>query len=863
MTESRCLNLLREPYLQLACDAFYFTSLKTISAEYRSTRNPSSHVLWSVSAKWIDVSSTDGFDHHQLCLSRRDSDGSVAENKWLITSCAIPLASIPTEHRGVLDRHSTCDGITVKLALCLDRGSSYSKREHFLFSTLRLPVATSLPLHFHAQFSLAPDRRTILFDGLSNRVPESAYNAWILSEIVPPLYMFTLHAASISSRASKYVDNTCWWPSTKGDCISGEVVDAFYRLLPLTHRAMCNTITHDLVLPKQGVFSFEEPSAIQSLLNYIKPAHYIHLPPKVATLARNCALPTVTPEFLRTTIQNHVAKFLQFCEKCADMIDMLETIIHFLLDDDVSPLGLPLLLLSDGALTTFPDAHCQIVYHSDSVVSSIFAASRFIHGSFNRRTVDRLISDVKIGLKIFDSEGVLSLLRERIKPASRFMFSEATAEWIDNFWRSFDQLPGPSNPHSLADLPLLRLCHGREHVSLDFCRQGCLVSTDLTSVLAGIAIKLGILVIQTPHRIISDVLNKKGSSLEALLECVNYQNLSLEALSLHELHQVANWIGSQSLTALRNLSPTLKVTATRLPLWPAKKGSDAVQLLPAEDITMLPPDIPSEVISKFLGSGVAVATYSKPLDRFLSNVVNRQQMSYSTLIGHLHLPTVLHASGLEDFRALLDIMFRFPNQTLMVPDGNLRLTPASQLYDSSIGLISSALQSREATSFIHKDLRDLQHRLRNYGLKYEVTFDVFLTCAREIDRVHNNNDILDRAETVYGYYNSELPSRIMTNASQWSMLDILRFIPRLTGRRPRLEELYEVTMYCKELPSIAAPRDLLRQEFEAVAWTQRGIFREQPQADLIAVNPSLGQPQAEEVVGFTFATPEALLIVEF
>jgi sacsin len=478
--------------------------------------------------------------------------------------------------------------------------------------------------------------------------------------------------------------------------------------------------------------------------------------------------------------------------------------------------------------------------------------------------VERLTSDSEIGVKKFDSAGVLLLLRESIKPASRCVFSEETAEWIDGFWNSFDELPGPSNPQSLADLPLLRLYHGREYVSLDLCRLGCLVSsTDLTIELAGIAIKLGILVIQTPPRIFSDSLEDKVFSLKAFLECLNYGNLSLEALSLRERNQVANWIESQSPRQLQILSPTLKTTAARLPLWPAKKGSDAVKLLPAEDITMLPPNIPSDIISKFLGSDVAVATYSKPLDDFLSNVANRQRMHSSALIERLRLPTVLHASELDDFRALLNIMFRFPSQTLMVPDGNLMLTPASQLYDHSIELISSALQSREATSFVHIGLRDLQPQLRGYGLQYEVTFNVFLACAREIDQVHNNDDISDGAERAYGCYNSELPSRIMTNANQWRMLDNLRFIPRLTGRRPRLEELYEVTMYCKEVPAIAAPRELLREKFEAVAWTQRGIFREQPQADLIAVNPSLGQPRAEEVVGFTFSTPEPSTDAEF
>jgi hypothetical protein len=234
-------------------------------------------------------------------------------------------------------------------------------------------------------------------------------------------------------------------------------------------------------------------------------------------------------------------------------------------------------------------------------------------------------------------------------------------------------------------------------------------------------------------------------------------------------------------------------------------------------------------------------------------MLDRGSMTSLEFIGHIRLPNTLRASELDEFRAFLDVILKFPNgrnsQPLLVPDGNLRLTPVSQLYDHSIPLLSSAFKSREATSFVHNSLWDLQSSLRLYGLQHEITFDVFLACCREIDRlVHNSDDAMDAAEKAYAHYSSVLPREIMTNEGKWGILDSLRFIPRLAERRPYLDEIYDVTTYCEELPAVVAPGKLLWNRFEAIAWTQRGLFYKRLPLNLIAVNPTLGIPRVEEVV---------------
>jgi hypothetical protein len=280
---------------------------------------------------------------------------------------------------------------------------------------------------------------------------------------------------------------------------------------------------------------------------------------------------------------------------------------------------------------------------------------------------------------------------------------------------------------------------------------------------------------------------------------------------------------------------------------------------------MPPPDAPIEVITKYLDDNVSNASYWPALRGFLSGVLDRGLMNSWEFFGHIQLPNTLRAAEVDEFRAFLDVMLKYPGcRPLLVPDGNLRFTPVSQLYDHSIPLLSSAFKNSEATSFVHSSLWDLQTSLRFYGLQYEITFSVFLTCAREIDRqAHNSDDALDAAEKAYAYYSSELLHEIGANEWKWERLASLRFIPRMAERRTYLDQVYDVTTYCEALPAVVAPGNLLRRGFEAIAWTQRGLFCKEPPIDLIYVNPTLGEPRVEEVVclGGIICVPNFALMI--
>ncbi|KAJ6531217.1 hypothetical protein B0H19DRAFT_1384430, partial [Mycena capillaripes] len=161
-TISTCQNLISGPYRGLAKDAMYFTSLEQVSASHREPVGGITS-LWSVSAS---RSAKTVFKHpltHEIVILDLDS------KKWLVTKAITPPACVPDEYRPVLAEmklDSSKIGLVVQMAFPLDEmgGLAHPSRPSHLFSSLRLPVQSSLPAHIHAQFALSSDRRHIRFE---------------------------------------------------------------------------------------------------------------------------------------------------------------------------------------------------------------------------------------------------------------------------------------------------------------------------------------------------------------------------------------------------------------------------------------------------------------------------------------------------------------------------------------------------------------------------------------------------------------------------------------------------------------------------------------------------------------------------
>ncbi|KAJ7681756.1 hypothetical protein B0H17DRAFT_1138188 [Mycena rosella] len=190
---------------------------------------------------------------------------------------------------------------------------------------------------------------------------------------------------------------------------------------------------------------------------------------------------------------------------------------------------------------------------------------------------------------------------------------------------------------------------------------------------------------------------------------------------------------------------------------------------------------------------------------------------------------------------------------LPVPDGNLVLQPVYRLYDHSQPLFSTALSlgTSEQNLFLHPSFRDLHLQLGSKGLMFDVNWDLFVRCANCVQNVLaagrlSEPGVMQSVMVVFDFYNRSLSSNPAASPRRWAQLNDIPFIPHNQDRSPSLS--FDTDSYCVGLPAVVSPSQLIRQNYEQVAWSQRALFQEEPLLILAAINPSLGVPNAHEVV---------------
>lgn len=160
--------------------------MEEISASYLAAGNDFKY-LWRLSATRIPISLSGG----DLLRCILDVNG-VAE-EWLIVTSN---ERIPTCHDVTAVGLKLRPQSAMKVQLAMKVSLKDTKEpESYLFSTLRLPKATSLPFHLHSRFAISSNRQSIVFDpadSRNDRDSKTSFNVWILEKIVPTLYLSAL-----------------------------------------------------------------------------------------------------------------------------------------------------------------------------------------------------------------------------------------------------------------------------------------------------------------------------------------------------------------------------------------------------------------------------------------------------------------------------------------------------------------------------------------------------------------------------------------------------------------------------------------------------------------------------------------------
>lgn len=267
-------------YAYASQSLFFTKSLKEITASRRTKDDPEIIPVWHARAtcKTISYGVANGMDAVNMVLKMKapQSSDDITEN-WVVTRDKVAKEKFPSKLLALLSPHRLPTP-TVGLAINLDIESSGCDSR--LFATLPLPVRTSLPVHIHATWILAQDRRSIRYDApdaAGQRPDDTLYNEHLLEKGVAPLYVRTL--ALILQHHPGVVRH--FWPASENtkDDISRVVAVELYKLIMSTEEPVLLSIQGEQIAPRDSIIhSSKTPAAVRKIISKLPVSNYVPTP---------------------------------------------------------------------------------------------------------------------------------------------------------------------------------------------------------------------------------------------------------------------------------------------------------------------------------------------------------------------------------------------------------------------------------------------------------------------------------------------------------------------------------------------------------------------------------------------------------
>lgn len=870
------------PFEIVASNCLLFTKIEELCSVFRNADGTET-VSWSTRAERIQeiVEEESGYSTSWVNLSHISTSGT-RTSYWKTASATVAEAQIPPKLLSALAKQYRLRlPAIIGLAASLDDPPT-AKAEFNFFSTLPLAIKTTLPVHVMASFVLSPDRRQIRLDEFNN--PETEYNRWLLSSIIPPLYLFLLETFSSG-------DNARWWPgpgrfSRTLEPIAQVLVDAFFSVhLKRTERHVFRSMFNIFsCLGSKDCVLFDGVECVKKVLSLLRSHKLVKLPRYITRRAADeSEIAIVDPVFLRNEILRDPSVITSVITSVPGEPNFteLEGLIGYLAGKDVADratgedsaqvdvanlIDLPLLPLANGTFGTFQGKGCPTSYfvwtsrRTSSSPRPIFPLDRLVHPQLKPKSV------LKLGLNVslLNSDDIKAFIENRLRQSPIIEDADQeTIDWIQDFWDEYpflDTVTAPLQPADISKFPLVPTIRPRCFVSLEGCSGG------LTYIFRGNSQeqlwdcldRLGLTMVQADSHSNPDsltyIFNSQmddfpESKFERILSAMNVESPTVPE-RFSNLEFDSQWIfASWARPQICRFAEDLSLVAQELPIWEVARPGEELELHAASEILMLPEGLSIDIAARFFDGFVAEWGNLKYL--------NGPKLTFAELEDHLNLPAVLMPLDLLPYKELLTIWItHLPfgyGSPLPVPnsDGDIiksnMLYAREELFEAAFGVDSANIPAIE--------FQELENALYRYGLQGTNGLDMamFTTCAEATHHIGEDEDRARRAEIVFRAYCVDLPLRAGQDA-QWSSLDHLRFIPRNMGSVRRLEhhedrrmEL-DIPQYLQDLPDVVSPNELVRKEYESIAWTQRASFLVQPGQRILIVNPDLGLPDITEVV---------------
>ncbi|OCH87991.1 hypothetical protein OBBRIDRAFT_117037 [Obba rivulosa] len=853
-------------YEDLAQESLFFSGIKTISA-FRRFDSRSSEVthLWTVSATRQTVADEPNIrcEMLELCSS---SPGGCKNEQWRIVSMEV-AHEIPEAFIKLSPKHRT-KGLNVALAASTASIQGLPPREHRFYATLPLPKFTSLPLHVHAPFVLADDRRSIHFDENGKGNSQSSFNHWLLSEMIPLCLSRLLSSWPNDSERDLF---TIWPGSETDNELSTVVSDSFYSKLADNHEKVCLSTTRGRIAPVDAVFLNNEPPSLKKILELLGREDLVQPPRHIRQKAVDHRVRGVDIWLVRDAISNSVQRFRTMYSEGRITVDDVLSLLDYMLKhskhEDKHMQNLPLLPTADNALSdiimnssTSPN---NVIYYVRNLTTTtqpwpLFPRSRFLHPHISATATADNMKDRGINVAILKGPAVASLIENRLSKVPELSAGPADERWIRDFWVQFRSLPVQMT--DIEPLPLVRTTERRRYVSILRCHEASVLQAPIFKHQRDVCTaleKMGATII-TLDSLAHELADHLRSFLKfTILEILQF--LSSVTPLQHAFENLPNQQRHALATYLRDEVPAFVYTAKRngllhvireLPIWMAYP----MQRLYAISDRNIHVFFHSHNVSEyyqFLQDAPYLAVPPSVLE-----ALEVQQMTAGQLMAQLNLPTYLPEKDLPAFERLLTLVREVHNKEgrkchIKVPNELGVFCDADQLYTSTDDIFRAAFTTRPQY-FLHPHLcTRYEDWVATMGLHTVRDFPAFLQCARVLHEDDNEppEDRKLRALQIYEWYQL-LPMTIGHRTALWQQLEELHFLPYDKERRQYADiGIFDVNNFIRHLPDdLATPKELVRPQWESIAWTQRARFCSIPDERLLLADLSLGVPTVPEVV---------------
>ena len=820
--------------------ALFFISIKRIRASHPGQRHQES---WVVEKSTEDLPGFGGvvnIHYHNSLQSELQ--------RWSVLLKTIPLQDTPSHFHECLSTHKI-QAISIGIAGALGTPPPH----HRPFFNLPLLDTISLPIHLHCTFILSDDRRSIRYDEKGTGNLESQFNKWLLTEKVPSLYLQFLAGWGKTHQMKKCP----WWPrGTQTDILSRTVVKAIDTILPSSGELVCDTYSGHRIAPSRA--HFLQPSCPEGLLLALLPEDLATIPPGFPS----SPLQNVDNAYLTTILQHKAVSIISmYKEGRITVVDVVDVARFLKLSSLSDSLGLPLLPLADGTLTSLSAEHTTF-YCPPRQCKTPWLPFPPNHFLDPEAAMERTIYDALQVRDLKDSEAISKLVMAKIPKQDTFLSCSDLERWFEDLWELLDFIQAAIEDSAFQQLPLIPTYSSENPTRISL--QGLAGSEVLfidhfTDIPLDACIGLGMKLIRASDCTggLNEVIRRRKEQHFGIHRTIIDFFIGLPSGQIphcfrglsHSLHsEFSQWFRRRLSSDYRSLPATVKVTIQDLPLWETVQvGLTPASFVSANAALMIPGGVGPDVVQTWTTESTAYVL----ADDLLS--LMKEPVTLPTFYtNHLSFPSIM-SPVTSAYRSLLRGVLDspYPQPSIRVPNARGRMSPSSELYLSSNTTFADAFATQDRM-FLHPDLRDLEQQLCRWGLINTVTAQSFEACASAIHQDTGKPGIEARALTVFRTYNTEMPPKLLGDHGSQNALQNLRFIPRRVGST-RYGSI--PTDRYHGLLNIVSPSEILDPKFVSVAWTQRATCLEEPSSSLLLVNNSAWEPTTTEVVRVLFFIP--------